>query len=56
MGGEWNVGDGEQTTVRLSAELHEALVAISKQTGLTVTALLIAAIWMSVLKLKHLPQ
>lgn len=42
----------EQTTIRLPAELHKELAIIAKQTGLTITALLIAAIWQSVLKLK----
>ena len=43
--------DREQTTIRLPAELHNELSAISEQTGLTVTALLLVAIWRSVLKL-----
>ena len=42
----------EQTTIRLPKELHNELVTISQQTGLTVTALLLVAIWRSVLKLK----
>lgn len=43
----------EQTTIRLPTELYNELLLMSKQTGLTVTALLIAAIWRHVLKLKH---
>ena len=42
----------EQTTIRLTIELYSELALISKQTGLTVTALLLVAIWRSVLKLK----
>lgn len=46
----------KQTTIRLPVELHKELVAISKQSGLTVMALLILAIWWNVLRPKHLPQ
>lgn len=45
----------EQTTIRLPSELYEELKTISNKMGLTVTALLIVAIWRSVLKLKCLP-
>ncbi len=40
----------EQTTLRLPAELKEALDEMAKQTGLTVTSLLVAAMWQHVLK------
>lgn len=46
----------KKTTIRLPMELYSELVSISQQTGFTVTALLIAAIWMNVLKLKRPPQ
>ena len=46
----------EQTTIRLPADLYRQLVKISEQTGLTVTALLIVAIWRRILKSKRLPQ
>lgn len=39
-------GDGlKQTTLRLETKLFDELKAISKQTGLTISSLLIAAIW-----------
>ncbi len=45
-----------QTTLRLPAELCAELKAISAHTGITVTALLLGAIWWSVLKLRQPPQ
>lgn len=41
----------EQTTLRLPVDLYTALERISKQSGLTISALLKAAIWMHVLSL-----
>lgn len=43
-----------QTTLRIQTELHKELKIIASQTGLTVSSLLIVAIWWSVLKLKYL--
>ena len=40
----------KQTTFRLPMELYEELEIISNQTGLTITSLLLAAIWWNVLK------
>ena len=45
----------EQTTIRLPSELYIEIKKIAKQTGLTVTSLLIVAIWRHVLKPKDLP-
>lgn len=42
----------KQTTLRIQIDLYEELKAIAGQTGLSVTSLLIVAIWMSVLKPK----
>lgn len=42
----------EQLTIRLPEDLYNELIVISQQTGLTVTALLLLAIWRSVLQLK----
>lgn len=39
-----------QMTLRMRTDLHEELQTIANQTGLTVSSLLIAAIWRSVLK------
>lgn len=39
----------EQVTLRLADELHRELEIIGKETGLTITALLIISIWHSVL-------
>ena len=39
-----------QTTLRLPAELKAALDEMAEETGLTVTSLLVAAIWQHVLK------
>lgn len=44
----------KQTTIRLQEELYKELKLISEQTGLTITSLLVVAIWWSVLKTKHL--
>lgn len=49
-------GEREQTTIRLPVELYNKLAEISKHTGLTVTALIIASIWWRVLKPKYLRQ
>ena len=46
----------EQTTIRIQTDLFKELKAIAEQTGLSVTALLIVAIWKNVLKLKRLQQ
>lgn len=46
----------EQTTIRLPGELHQELTAIAKQMGLTLTAVLLVAIWWSVLRLRGQPQ
>lgn len=46
----------KQTTQRIQTELYEELKAIAKQTGLTVSSLLIVAIWWSVLKPECLLQ
>ena len=43
-----------QTTVRLSMDLYHELQEISRCTGLTVTSLVVVAIWHSVLKPKGL--
>lgn len=45
-----------QTTIRLPDELHKELALIAEETGLTITALLIVAIWWNVLRLKNQPQ
>ena len=45
-----------QTTIRLPAELYNELLLMAKETGLTITALLIAAIWWHALRLKSLRQ
>lgn len=44
------MNEREQTTLRLSNELCGELERIAEQSGLTVTALLIIAIWQSVLR------
>ncbi len=44
----------KQMTLRIQEDLHEELKIISKQSGLTVTSLLILAIWRSVPELKYL--
>lgn len=46
-------GQSRQVTLRLQKELIDELQIMSIQTGLTVTSLLIVAIWKSVLKPKH---
>ena len=43
----------EQTTIRLPAELYCELKKVSEESGLSITSLLIVAIWMSVLKLRY---
>lgn len=45
--------ESKKMTIRVPQELYKELEIMSKQTGLTVTSLLIAAIWQSVLKLKY---
>lgn len=42
----------KQMTLRIQKELYIELKKIAAQSGLTVTAVLIAAIWWSVLRLK----
>lgn len=42
----------EQTTIRLTREVYNELSIISKNMGLTVTALMIVAIWWNVLRLR----
>ena len=46
----------EQTTIRLETDLYSELLSISEQSGLSVTALLIAAMWQHVLKLRQQQQ
>ena len=41
-------------TLRIPLELHQELEAMSNQTGMTVTSLLISAIWQNVLRPKCL--
>lgn len=48
--------DRKQITLRLDVNLYKQLEIISKQSGLTISSLLIAAIWQNVLKSKHLMQ
>lgn len=43
-------------TLRIKKDLYEELKVISKQSGLTVTSVLIVAIWKNVLKLNKLQQ
>lgn len=45
----------KQMTWRMSNELHDELKMIAQQTGLTVTSVLLVAIWKNVLGTKHLP-
>ncbi len=40
----------KQMTLRLETTLYKELQAMSKTTGLTITSLLIAAIWQNILK------
>lgn len=42
--------NNKQVTLRMHIGLYEELKKISEQTGTTITSLLIAAIWMNVLK------
>lgn len=48
--------DRKQITLRLDINLYKELKIISEQTGLTISSLLIVAIWQNVLRLKHLMQ
>ena len=43
----------KQTTLRVPTELYIELALISAQTGLTVTSLLLVAIWQNILKLRR---
>lgn len=43
----------KQVTLRLETTLYKELQAMSKTTGLSITSLLIAAIWQSILKQKR---
>lgn len=45
-------GESKQTTLRIQEKLHEEFKTRSIQTGLTVTSLLLVAIWWSDLGLK----
>lgn len=49
-------GREQVTTLRLPDELHRELEVVSKETGLTITALLIIGIWHSVLMPIQKPQ
>lgn len=44
----------KQITLRIETALYDELKTISEQTGLTITSLLIVAIWQNVLGLKYL--
>lgn len=44
------LGKSKQTTMRIQTKLYKELKMISEQSGLTVTSLLIVAIWRRVLK------
>ena len=48
--------DRKGITLRLDINLYKELKIISEQTGLTISSLLIVAIWQNVLRLKHLMQ
>lgn len=48
--------DTKLITLRIEKDLYEELKNISRQSGLTVTSVLIVAIWKSVLKLNKLQQ
>jgi len=48
--------DRKQITLLLDMNLYKELKIISEQTGLTISSLLIVAIWQNVLKLKYLMQ
>lgn len=45
--------DLKKITIRIPQELYKELETISKQMGLTITCLLIVAIWRNVLKLRN---